>query len=194
MARKEKEEKFDPGVDKITHPSFTVFTEYDFTNGKISSCFPLWYFDSMKENIINEITRMNNAILFGFVPEERIPEYRAAMNKLKKKLQEIEDSERKFGSDVIDYAAKVISTLSEKISNAMPTRTEMEKGFFDPAEEARRMTTPCIILNETELRWAKICNCNVVNNKVSRTEAEKMWKIARKLLGEDTNTEILRKG
>lgn len=186
----------DPTVDSISHASFTVFTEYDINaDGRISSSFPLWFFDGMKENLRNEITRMENAIVSGFVPSERIPEYKAALKKMKERLKDMEEAERKFGSDVIDFVSgKVIPTLSEKISNAMPTRTEMEKGLFNPAEEARRMTTPCIELNEHELRWAKACNCNILGNKVSRTEAEKMWKIARKLLGEDTNTEILRKG
>ena len=80
------------------------------------------------------------------------------------------------------------------IRDSMFSRKDMEKGLADAHEEARRMSQPCIELKDDLITFAKNCDV-VVNNtgKVSRKGAEKMWKIASRLLGELSNTESLRK-
>lgn len=184
-----------PEIDDIKHDAFTVFTKYDMNpNGTIASTYPMWFFDRVREELENDIVVMENQIKRSYVPEERVPEYRENIKRLKHKLQEMDDAIPKFNSKIMNFINDVIPTLTEKLVNSLPTRTEMEKGLIYPEEEARRMTTPCILLNEKEIRWAKACNVSPHKGMVSRTQLEVMWKIGRKILGEDTNIERIRRG
>ena len=182
-------------VDDIEHPEFNIFTQSDLSpdGKKIASTIPLWYNPTYREELENTIAIMSHALKEGHVPEGRRSEYQANLKMLKERLQSIDDAIPKFNKKAMDYIARVVSSLSEKIQNAMFTRDEMMRGLADANEEARRMTEPCILLNEQEIRWAQACNIKVYNGKVSRTACELMWKIGRRILGESTNVEILRK-
>jgi len=182
-------------IDDIEQPEFNVFTQSDLSpdGKKIASTIPLWYNPTYKEELENTIAIMSHALREGQVPEGRRSEYQANLKMLKDRLQSIDDAIPKFDKKAIDYVSRVISSLSEKIRNAMFTRDEMMKGLADPNEEARRMTQPCITLTEHEIRWAKACNVKVYDGKASRTACELMWKIGRRILGEPTNVEVLRK-
>jgi len=182
-------------VDDIEHPDFNIFTSSDLSpdGKKIASTIPLWYNRAYKEELENTVAVMQHAIREGQVPEGRRAEYQANLKMLKERLQSMDDAAPKFNKKAIDYISRVVSSLSEKTRNAMFTRDEMMKGLVDANEEARRMTEPCIPLTEHEANWAKACNVKVYGGKVSRTACELMWKIGRKILGESTNVEILRK-
>jgi len=187
--------KVDPEVDDLKYNSFTIFTKYDLNpNGSVASTYPLWYFTHIREELENDITVMENQIKRNYVPEERIPEYRENIKKLRQKLQDMDDAIPKFNSKIRDFINDVIPTLTEKLVNALPSRTEMERGLIYPEEESRRMTTPCILLNGKELRWAKACAITPYKDMVTRSQLEVMWKIGRKILNEDTNIERIRKG
>jgi len=73
----------------------------------------------------------------------------------------------------------------------------MKKGLADAHEEARRMCQPCIRLTDDEAVMAQAARIKGVKSgqsyMVSRTQAEKLWKLSRKALGELANTNELRK-
>jgi hypothetical protein len=84
--------------------------------------------------------------------------------------------------------------MGMKISDAMFKRSEMERGVADAHEEARRMSEPVLKLEDKELIFVRACEGKIeANGKVSRTTAERCWKIISRLLGENSNTEVLRK-
>lgn len=84
-------------------------------------------------------------------------------------------------------------SLIKKIYNDAQARREMKKGLADSHEEARRMTTPNIKLSPELIEVAEACNVKHTDGKISRTEAEKIWKITSRYLDEPSNTEYLRK-
>ncbi len=181
-------------IDDWDNPDFTVFTESDLSPDgmKIASTVPLWYNSAYREELEATISRMEYALREKFVPEGRRAEFTAKLKTYKDRLQSLNDAVPKFNKKTIDMVAKVVSTLAEKITNALFPKDQMERGIVDPSEESRRMTQPLIPLNDAELKWAMACNITPVKGKVSRTQAELMWKIGRKILGEPTNVEILR--
>jgi len=181
-------------VDDWENPDFTVFTQSDLSpdGKKIASTLPLWYNSAYREELEATISRMEYALKEGYVPDGRRGEFNAKLKTYKERLQSLNDAIPKFNKKSIDMIAKVVSTLSEKIANSLFPRDQMERGIVDPSEEARRMAEPAISLNDMELKWAMACNIKPVKGKVSRTQAELMWKIGRKILGEPTNVEILR--
>jgi len=198
MQKRQATVTFNPETSSINDPSFTVFTHSDFSpDGKKVSTYPSWYFDGKREELENTITVMKNAIKLGYVMESRIAEYKENIKKLEKRLAEMDDAIPKIDTETKDFIAKTTKSMSEKISNAMPTRDEMEKNLVLASELARRMGTPCISLNKDEIRWGIACGLQVgseiVNEKTSLNNISFMWKIARKILGENTNVEVLRK-
>ena len=113
----------------------------------------------------------------------------------KEKMGKIEESSPRFTDQEMAMLKKVRKEVGAKISDAMFKRSEMEKGLADAHEEARRMVSPCVDLSDEELAFAKACDVAIDPNKrVSRKSAEKMWKIASRILEETSNTESLRKG
>lgn len=195
MATRRAQKPIRTDIDDFTHDDFTVFTDVDLSpdKTKIASTYPLWMHNGVLQEVDSMIRFMRTAIENNYVAPAYLPQYREQLAYYEAKREQLLAGEPKFDGKARDFISKVLSSLGEKISNAMFTRTEVEKGLADAHEEARRMSEPVISLNSDELRWAKICNVKVVGTKVSRTSAELMWKIGRRILGESTNTKILQK-
>lgn len=171
------------------------FSETDLTDkGKVSSTYPAWYFINMLDDLREEIRRDDRAISKGLVRPENVEETRARLERNQAKLTKIEDSMPSFTGAAKDVLAKATKELGRSISEAMFTRDDMMKGLADAHQEARRMSTPCIKLPTEAVPLARASNIRVDGNgMVSRTSAEKVWKIGRRLLGENSNTEVLRR-
>ena len=81
--------------------------------------------------------------------------------------------------------------LSEKISESLPTNTNIKKGLVDPRRELNTQQGACIKVNQ-ELARAMGIETNS-RGQVSRSDATRMWKIASKYLGEESYSEALRR-
>ena len=163
--------------------------------GRPASEAPAWYFTQHKEKLEDDISMTKSRLDRGEVPEKQKPEMMAELAKMREKLDRINASAPRFKDAQKDAIAKVASAVGEKIASAMFTRTEMMKGLADAHEEARRMADPCIKLDHDEAVLAKKAGCRLSNDgKVSRTDAERLWKFSRRSLGESSNTEMLRRG
>lgn len=160
-------------------------------DGRVGSTFPAWYFDSKIDTMKEGIQRKEQALSRGDVPADFVYQAREDLKRDQERLSEIESSKPNLSDSQIDSLSKNYKDLSSSIKEAMFTREEMQRGFADAHEEARRMVKPCIKV-DTEL--ARRCGVtNVVNGMVSRNDADKMFKIAGKVLGEETNVERLRR-
>jgi len=181
-----------------------IFGDVDKTkDGKTKSEYPSWYFEQQQDDL-NESIRHKQMML----EKELVPysEKGLMQNRLKQesqRLSEIEASKPRFTEKELDDIAKMVKsgsgnasgTLSQKIGESMFKRSDMERGTTDAHEEARRISKPCIALDEREIEFARACEVPIdPTGKVTRKGAEKMWKIGRRIIGELSNTEVLRRG
>lgn len=163
-------------------------------DGKNASEFPAWYFRAQKEELENDIARNRTALERGYVTADRVDQIKKILKQDEEKLDQINESIPKLKEPEKDNLNKVVHAIGKDITSAMFTGTEMKKGTADAYEEARRITEPVIeVRNEKEADWYKSCGIEIKDGKVSRGEAEKVWKIGRRLLGEISNTEVLRR-
>ena len=174
-----------------------VFSESDYVEmkggNKIGSEYPAWYHDAMIDELREGIRMDELALERGTVPQERRHDYRERIKKNEEKLEKIMESCAEMDDKQKDFVSKMRNEIGKEISRLMFSRSQMQKGLASAEQEARRMITPSIPVNGSLHDLAKACNVNVVDGKVSRNGAEKMWKICSKRLGEISNTELLRK-
>lgn len=174
-----------------------VFSEADYVEIKggkrVGSEYPAWYHDAMIDELREGIRMDELALERGTVPQERRHDYRERIKKSEEKLNMIMETMGELDDKQKDFVHKIRTELGKEISRMMFTRSQMQKGLADAQTEARRMVEPSIAVNGALHDMAKACNVPVTNGKVSRTGAEKMWKICSKRLGEISNTELLRR-
>ena len=158
--------------------------------GKITSEYPCYYRENDIDELKEELGKKERALERGDIPSTRVPMVEGQVKRERAKLNEILKSIPKLKGAQKDKVAKLRTELGKEITEAQFTRSEMRGGRVDPHKEVRRMTEPSI---KVDPDVAKEMGVKVVNGKVSRKGAEKMWKILGKVLGEETNVETLRK-
>ena len=176
----------------------TFFSESDMTTGKdgkkkVASEYPAWYNRHLVDELSEDINVTEIALREGRVQDSQLHTTKEKLSRLKSKLEDIESSVPKFDAKGIDRLAKVRKELGKDIASMMYSRSDMQKGLADSHDEARRMTAQSISLSPEAHEIAKACNVTPKDGRVSRTEAEKIWKIAGRFLGEGSNTESLRR-
>lgn len=164
------------------------------SKGGRASEVPAWYLRQNKEELEQSIETAERQLRNEEIPQQNKPEHIAKLEKMKVKMDRINEETPNYSGASKDRVSKSTEDLGSKIAEAMFTRTEMMKGLADAHEEARRMSEPCIKLNEDQLILAKKAGCRIYDGKVNRTDAERVWKFCRRSLGESSNTEYLRKG
>lgn len=159
---------------------------------EIKSQYPAWtqrvHIDKLQESIADIHRRLENHT----VPSENIQQERINLARFTEQLERILASRPKPNIGERQKLQKIYRNLSEKITEALFTRSEMQLGLADAHEEARRMVQPLIQLDPEELELAESCNVKITKKKVSRNDAAKMFKIIGHLIDEPTNIEVLR--
>jgi len=174
-----------------------IFGDVDKTEkGKIKSQYPAWYYDQQIEDMKESIRQREYQLDNDLVMQTEKGIQRERLRQEKERLDQIEASRPKLSPTETEEFAKIRKEMGTEIRDQMFTRSEMDRGLADAHEEARRMTEPIIkIKNEKEAKLAEECGVKVSKDgKVSRKDAEKMWKIVSKSLGEMSNVEGLRRG
>ena len=159
----------------------------------ISSEYPIWYNRQMMEELREDISMCEYDLKSGRIAETQLGVTRERLSKLKKRYEEVEKAMPKMDDKIKDKLFKVHKELGARISDAMFTRSDMKKGLADAHEEARRMDTPIIKIGSDMADIARACNVSPVDGMVSRNQAEKIWKISSRYLGENSNIESLRR-
>lgn len=174
---------------------FQIFGSVDLdSRGNVKSTYPSWYFTTMIDNLREEVQFTEYQIRDNFIPASEMHVTQERLRQKKDKLRELESAIPRLSGKDKDTVAKVRSELADKIRERMYSREDMRKGLADAHQEARMMTEPCIELKGDALMMAKKCNVPVgKGGKVTRTGAEKTWKIMSKILEESTNVESLRR-
>jgi len=165
-------------------------------DGKICSEYPAWYHQPLVDDLYEEIAKSERSM--KYMDEHDILDYttRARLTKQikakKKRIEEIEASRPKLRGKDKDDLYKVYQDLGDQVKEGLFTKSEMKLGSAPVHEEVKRIVDPKIRLRmEPEL--AKSLNLNITSDgMISRSQAEKGWKIIGALLGEPTNVESLR--
>jgi predicted nuclease with TOPRIM domain len=153
----------------------------------------LFYNRNHVDELREDIQRDEYAIKMGYIKESQLPQVRDRLRTMQNKLDEIENSIPKLSSKKKDELKHTLDYLGEEIKNKMFTRTDMMKGIADSHEEAKRMVTPSITVTPEVMQFAKACNVQVTDGKISRDGASKIWKIGRRVLDENSDAEELRR-
>lgn len=179
-------------VEQSMFEKVTFFGKVDRkADGNIASEYPSWSMDSHIEELRESVASKKRAIELGLIASSEVMAARARAEKEAEKLAEIEASRPKLSTAAENRVYEEYKQLRDRISESLFTREDMAKGLADPAKEAGRMVKPCIEINPDV---AKMCGISVgPNNRVSRNDAAKVFKIVGKYLGEETNIETLRR-
>lgn len=183
-----------PKANEVSY-GIEFYGEVDLNHkGGVASFMPAWSYRELIEDLKEQIDSKKRAIDSGALEAEQLVKTREEHKKLKGRYESIVSSKPKIDVDRMDNISK---SIGEKISEAMFTRDQMVKGLADAHEEARRMSQPCIKLTGDEAIVAQAARIKGVKDGgafvVSRTQAEKLWKLTRKSMGEMANTAMLRK-
>lgn len=167
------------------------FGEVDLNKkGMKASEYPAWYFDRLIEDMEREVSRKEKALKAGQVRADMVNKIRAEVEMERERLYDIVNSKPKLSDVQKDKIAKEYKNLSEEIKDSMFTRSEMMLGFAPPHEEARRMSQPCIKIDP---EIARSYGLTPRNGMVSRNDAERVYKVIGKYIGENTMPEMLRR-
>uniref|UniRef100_A0A6H1Z889 Uncharacterized protein n=1 Tax=viral metagenome TaxID=1070528 RepID=A0A6H1Z889_9ZZZZ len=164
--------------------------------GKPRSDYPGWYYEGRRhlEDLEDQVRARERALDMEAVSPEKKGEFREALKREKERLDKIRETVPKLEGEAKDRIHRLSKDLGGQISDAQYTRTDMMLGLADIHGEAERMSKKKMeIKSEDEAALAKELNIKIVDGKISRTDKERMWKVARKALGESTNTEALRR-
>lgn len=175
----------------------TFFSEADMATQdgmkKVASEYPAWYYTTMMEDLKEDIRREEYSLESGGVPADRVPQIRDKVKRLRQKLEGIEASVPKLTEADESKLLKVRKELGKEIAGRMFTRSQMQKGLADTHTEARQMVEQSITITPEAAEVAALCNITPRDGKISRTQAEKVWKITGRYFGEISNSEVLRK-
>lgn len=167
----------------------TFFGEVDRhpRTGAITSEYPSWFWPRQLMQLKDDLQQVNQALDLELGNKM---ELRAKAKELKAKIGSIEESNRKLTDVQQDKVKGYIAEFEPEIARMMPVRSKMRFGTADPHKENEMDETPCI---KVDAGLARDLGVRCEKGKVTRQGAQKMWKILRRRLGEDSNVEILRK-
>lgn len=159
---------------------------------KIVSEYPAFYFTTQIDDLVERIASNERALKSGAINPVAIPELKAEIKRDEQRLSEINKSHVKLTGKDKDEAATLYEHLGSQIKDSLFSRSEMKKGLANPHDELKRMTNPIIPVGKFG-KVFKQMGIDPVKSKVSRNQASRVYKILGKVLGENTNTEYLRK-
>jgi len=159
--------------------------------GDIMSHMPGWYEKPVMEMRKEAYESEQRLLDQGRIPSDERHTSQARVRKNKDQYEGVMKSMPVLRDGDKDKVAKFSKEIGQQISESMFTDSEMRKGTASAHIEADRMAGPCIKMNP---EIAKACNVRVFENgMVSRNGAIKCRQIAQRLLGENTNPEMLRR-
>lgn len=159
-------------------------------DGRIASAMPAWFFDVHLEKLEESVSRKKRQVNQGQIPHDNIFMVKNEIKREEDKIKEILASKPKLSGKMKDTVYQEYLSIGKQLSEHMPSRRDELMGFADPRDEMVKNTTPGITISK---EMAASIGVTPTNGKISRKQATKFYKIAGKVLGENTNTEKLRR-
>ncbi len=179
---------------------FQFYSEVDIdpVTKKVKSEYPLWYNPRMLQEKEEELEIKKAALRNDAVPRGQEAEYAEGIKRLEDQLSVMKNTtlvdDAKNDRDVI---AKLVDKIGKVLKELYPTYKECERRVVDIQQENKKRFDPCVSIkgDDDMVSFAHACQVPISpDGKVNRDGAEKMWKIGRKYIGENANTELLRRG
>jgi hypothetical protein len=195
----EYDQKESSGNSASTSPASVIrqddilwFTEVDKNDkGKVANDYPAYYFDASE--LKEEIRILSGQIEDGVYEGKRKREACERLAARKERLDKIEEGRPKLSGSVKDRVAKVSRELGEQIRDSMFSYDSHWQQRADPHTVAERMVTPCIeIKNGDVAAFAEQRGMRIVNGKISQNDAQTIYKVMSKVLGESSDVDRLR--
>ena len=161
-------------------------------DGNVTSEYPAFYFHTQYDELKEETEKQERQLKMGIIPPSEVPYITKEIERNKERLIDIQKSKPQLKGPQKDAVHKMYKELADQISDSMFTRSEMKKGLGDAHEEARRMSQPIISIAGNQKFFSNM-GITAKNGKITRNQAARAYKIMGKALGENTNTERLRK-
>jgi len=149
----------------------------------ISSSYPAYMHPKSMQDLEQGINETSESIAQGHVYSSALEYTKRRLKKERIRLDDIKDQIPKYSSVELKAISSSRKDLDTEIKAALFTKSDMETRPQLGAEEARRMTEPCIKVDKL---LAAQCNVSLTNGKCTRSEAEKIRKMA---LWHETNGE-----
>jgi len=164
-------------------------------DGNILSTYPAFYTRTQLEDLQESVASKRRALENDWVPEGAVLSHKEMLRKEEAKLASIEGSIPVLNESDRERLNASYKWLSAQIKPLLFSRSEMQKSDLGH-EEARRMTTPCIkVENDEQAAILKACGVDRFhgNGLITREQATKAWKIIGRLIDKPSNVEYLRK-
>lgn len=178
------------------------FGDVDKVNGEIGSEMPAWSMEAPLRELKEEARTLKGMLERHEVREDDRPGKMELLKKIEAKIGGVEGSKPNLTGQEKDALAKMVGSgkthgeLGSKIRESMFTRSEMMigsgAGGANSDIEFKRQMEPCIELSDAEIMVAKKMHCRVVDGKVSRNDATRIYSIGRRALGEPHDPEMIR--
>jgi hypothetical protein len=157
---------------------------------------PSWFFSKNIEDKVEEVRKAEHSLASGAVAESRLPRFKALLAQKKARLQEMKNSCPKVTALQEVELKKYHALIGKTIAETMFNREDDKRGVVDIQEEARREREPIIAVRDVVYSLAIQSGAIITEIKgdamITRTAAVNMWQMIGKLIGENTNAEILR--
>ena len=155
--------------------------------GGFSSDYPAWYYENQLGDMREELKGKEGALNLRLGDNAELS---FQVNQLKTRIKDIEQSNKKLTSAQENRLSKYVKDVGEELRESMPPLSDMKRGLADAHQEVKKMTTPCI---KVPKELADAAGIRLHRGMATRDAASKAWKIGRKKLGEESNTERLRR-
>jgi hypothetical protein len=161
---------------------------------RVTSDYPAWYFGPQNMKIEDDIGKLERGLKNDEISEKGRPAARKELEILRAKRDEINKSRPQYTSKQMDTVASITNDLGNEIRESMYSRSDEARGLVNAHRELDRQMTPCIPIKGDAITVARKLGCRISNDgKVSGNDANRIWKILRASMNEDSNVEILRR-
>lgn len=163
--------------------------------GEPMSSYPLGYNQRMMSELEEEIKQIEHSLSDPFftAPHER-EERKQRLNDLKNKRKDIEAMAPGNLSGIQkDFLADLRKDFGEIIADFEPTYDQMNKGTVNAQELMKKYKGKTIPVAAKYRPFVEKLGGKMYNGKMGGDDFKRIWKLAGWRLGEETNTEILRR-
>jgi len=166
-------------------------------NSRVTSEYPAWMITGEIENLKEDITREKEQIRLGIIDKGYIGDMKDRVKQKEAKLERILSSKPILRGGDKDTLKRTHDALGNEIRDAQFSGSQMDFSNDLATQEADRMTEPRMDIKSIPgmtPELAKSLSLTVTSEgKCSRTMLEKAYKIIGGLIGENTNTNNLRR-
>jgi len=158
--------------------------------GKVTSQTPAWFMDIHLEYLEEDTNKKRRQVERGEIPPEHLYMINNEIKNQQGKIDDIKAGRPKLIGGQKDMIAKQYHELQNLIADSLPTRRDDRRGYVNPRDELKRAKDKHI---QVKPELAEACNMKHNGGKISGDDANRMYRMMGRVLGENENVERIRK-